>query len=313
RRAAIMENMRRLARLPHDVTWIEWEPLAVLKRELEEYKVSRDDYTRSPIQSGVLITRHPQIDTAFSMLLFGCGKVGEGPEILDWDTLGVAKQAIAWRADDGPMPWPESHVVAQIREDTKVYVRSDGTRWDKPPSMASFLTGCDAYDAPITLIETPHLPDFPVKYIRTMMVTHFMLARLIISLLATINDLPISHTRYSTTKHFVARGQYRKFLDHVTVTLTVPAPRYRALARKVVSNIHRRAHQVRGHWRENWRKPFLATCQHQFVNADEHTLRCSLCKGEKDWVTEHQRGDTSLGFVIHDYQVKANEQETKAS
>ena len=57
--------------------------------------------------------------------------------------------------------------------------------------------------------------------------------------------------------------------------------RYKALARKAVTMMRRRAHQVRGHWRDDWRHP-----------------------GQKIWVKEHQRGDASLGFVLHDYTVE---------
>jgi hypothetical protein len=43
----------------------------------------------------------------------------------------------------------------------------------------------------------------------------------------------------------------------------------------------RRAHQVRGHWRRDWRH-----------------------EGQRIWIKEHQRGDASLGFVTHDYHVE---------
>jgi hypothetical protein len=50
----------------------------------------------------------------------------------------------------------------------------------------------------------------------------------------------------------------------------------------VLAGIRRRAHQVRGHWRDDWRLP----------------------KGNKTlWIAEHQRGDASLGLVIHDYEI----------
>jgi hypothetical protein len=53
------------------------------------------------------------------------------------------------------------------------------------------------------------------------------------------------------------------------------------VARSIIARARRRAHQVRGHWRRDWRH-----------------------EGNRIWIKEHQRGDASLGFVTHDYTVK---------
>jgi hypothetical protein len=63
--------------------------------------------------------------------------------------------------------------------------------------------------------------------------------------------------------------------------------------------LRRRAHQVRGHWRDNWRRPLSKLCEHEF-DAD---MVCTRCRGHKIWVSEHHRGDAGLGTVIHDYAV----------
>ena len=78
----------------------------------------------------------------------------------------------------------------------------------------------------------------------------------------------------------------RDLVAHLNViTLRVPEKAdLRKVAQRVAGEIiRRRAHQVRGHWRDDWRLP----------------------KGNKSlWVTEHQRGDASIGFVTHDYLVE---------
>jgi len=68
---------------------------------------------------------------------------------------------------------------------------------------------------------------------------------------------------------------------------------------KMSAVLRRRAHQVRGHWRRDWRKPLLAGCEHVW----NEEIFCTLCGGHKLWIDEHQRGDASLGFVMHDYEV----------
>ena len=64
------------------------------------------------------------------------------------------------------------------------------------------------------------------------------------------------------------------------ITLTVPAKRYETVAKRAIAIARRRGHQVRGHWRKDHWHP-----------------------GERIWIREHVRGDTSLGFVMHDYAV----------
>jgi hypothetical protein len=63
--------------------------------------------------------------------------------------------------------------------------------------------------------------------------------------------------------------------------------------------VRRRAHQVRGHWRKDYRHPLLPGCVHVF----DDNMTCKLCSGHKLWIAEHQRGDASLGFVTHDYEI----------
>jgi hypothetical protein len=100
------------------------------------------------------------------------------------------------------------------------------------------------------------------------------------ALLSTINTLPVSNKFVAASKGYVAKGRYRRFVDHSVVTLNVPETRYRRIAAHAIAVARRRAHEVRGHWRKDWRHP-----------------------GERLWIAEHQRGDASLGFVTHDYEV----------
>ena len=126
------------------------------------------------------------------------------------------------------------------------------------------------------------------------------------SLLATINDLPVVRTEIRPQRGFAARGTFRHYLSHRTITLTVPQKLYRKVARTALAIAHRRAHEVRGHWRKDWRHPLSPLCDHDFT-ADEKHMTCGICKGRKSWVTQHTRGDDRKGFTLHDYVVKHDE------
>jgi hypothetical protein len=82
--------------------------------------------------------------------------------------------------------------------------------------------------------------------------------------------------------------------------LQVPAGRdLRTLARNAVASAKRRAHMVRGHWRDNWRYPPGQLCEHEW----DATGACQRCHGHRMWVTGHQRGDPAAGVLFTDYAV----------
>lgn len=127
--------------------------------------------------------------------------------------------------------------------------------------------------------------------------------RYVWAFLATINEIPVTRSEVRQSKGFVARGAYRKFMDHTIIRLTVPHERFRALARKIIAHARRRAHQVRGHWRKDWHYPGSESCAHEWMLSDVDHKYCRLCPRREIFVHEHQRGDSSLGFVTADYQV----------
>lgn len=285
-----MDDIRRLARLPHPLTWVEWDERALARRARAEYGSDLDP-TKTPILSGGLFEQHPQVDTAFKYTSFGLGQnfPSEG-EVGETPVIGMTPFAIMWRTDDGPLPWNVDATAADMASRRRM-------------PLATMMTGILDYDGPISIAAGPYGEHVPATRMRQLFAEQFGMMRYILGLLATINDLPVKIETVRPSKGFVARGRYRKFMEHSVITLTVPETRYRVLARKVASNLRRRAHQVRGHWREHWRNPLTPTCEHRFENASPTLLRCSKCKGEKMWIPEHQRGDASIGFVTHDYKV----------
>jgi hypothetical protein len=127
------------------------------------------------------------------------------------------------------------------------------------------------------------------------------------ALLATIDNLPLTYGQVRQSKGFLGRGRIRKFLDHTTITLNIPAKvDTRVLARKVIAIAHRKRHSVRSHWRDDWRNVPSKRCNpHLWECVDDNAdlIRCETCRGQQMFIHQHERGDASLGYVTHDYKV----------
>lgn len=131
--------------------------------------------------------------------------------------------------------------------------------------------------------------------------------RLIVSLLALVNEVPIIETPVEQKGAFTgAGGKIRKYLTNKTVTINIPSKKPLGQIRRIFSSkikSHKARHEVRGHWRtiihkeDHWRK----------VEQPDGTIeRVFIAKGqlERVWVKNHERGDAAYGFVKHDYQVE---------
>lgn len=129
---------------------------------------------------------------------------------------------------------------------------------------------------------------------------------LLVSLLAAINYVPI---RY---RHCVPTGTYRRrfknipFMDYREVTIEAGSLRIEQMVDRELEKAekaHKRAHEVRGHWR-HW------ITAERCVPYDLHrwegeTVKqeCARCRTRRSWIETHVRGDASLGWVKHDYEV----------
>jgi hypothetical protein len=155
-------------------------------------------------------------------------------------------------------------------------------------SPAGILTGVLSYRTEsLSVLPAPYMSREAEEVVRKTAYRHFNPvgelahdARYLWALLATINDLPTSMATVKSDRGYVARGSYRKFCEHTVISLTVPAKRYATVAKRAIAIARRRGHQVRGHFRKNRFHP-----------------------GERIWIREHVRGDTSIGFVTHDYSI----------
>ena len=299
--AAALDQVRRMARAPHKVTWIEYNSRIFHQRSREGYGdhfhsarvyesetgeiiVGREDQPKAELpvdynniipRVGILIEQHR--DTYFSLNLVIDGDAMRG-------LLCAALPYTYWWTTDDSLPSHETLVAHSTYFAT-------GMR---------LLSGAE--HVAITLHED-YVSETPFQTVRHL--TEFVgELRYTWALLACINDIPVTIAHVSPSRGFVAKGAYRKFLDHSTISLVLPhGVNPRKLAAKVVAASRRRAHQVRGHWRKDWHHPPQLLCDHNWNNADT----CTVCHGKRIWIPEHQRGDATLGFVLHDYSVTAED------
>jgi hypothetical protein len=277
----LAEQLRVSARLPHKVTWVEYNLRAASSRVSEILGRPPLEPGEVPDREGWLLERHPDLDHACRVHLFNDSSVTDK---FGFDTWSFPI-AFGWTTSDQPLPW---RVI---------------------------LTGLRGYSTPLLdIIESDLLIDprtIDRDMVKKLIVEWAGVVRRMWALLATINDIPVVMTEVKQSRGFLGKGQIRKFLSHQVVTLDVPQRTdARKLARKVLALARRRAHQVREHFRADWRRPPSKQCP-ALVAHGAHFWGtdnvCTECHGHRIIVHEHQRGDASLGFVTRSYSVEHKE------
>lgn len=294
----LLNGMRSLARLPHKSTWIEYDFPAKAKRAVSEYGATIDLTLPLSEKCGWLCLQHPTLETAFLAVHVSSHTHSEGDRHKYQYCPTIGPLAYAWRTDEGPPPWPA--FAGKVRGRQGTY-----------ENVAGYLTGILTYHSDaVALTFSPFVSkDFTTKYIARSrfdsLVEFGSDLRYLWALLATINDLPTTLTDVRPDKGYILRGRYRKFCEHKVIHLHIPEKRYRRVAQQAIAISRRRAHPVRGHWRKDFRNPGSAFCDHTWSTpyGDNHAS-CELCGRRRTWVKEHERGDASLGHVLHDYTVE---------
>jgi hypothetical protein len=285
-RIRLIEHMRLGARLPSEVTWIEYNLRKCQERSHSLFGRTVD-LDQMPERAAWLLQRHPHLETAFIAHIVS----HDGRMHMDGFDTWTFPVALAWTADtDTVLPW------------RAIPVTGSTTASEQATGLIGYKTDRMAYVFS-PLVETPR---HAMEAVSELLREWAGVQRRMWALLATINDLPVQMTEVRASKGFIGKRQYRKFLDHRTITLTVPVKLYRKTIRDALAIVHRRGGPVREHWRRDWRKPLSVLCEHEW-GADERHMFCTLCHGRKIWVHEHVRGDTSRGFVTTDYRVTHEE------
>lgn len=290
----LADSIRVQARLPYEAIWIEYPLRAYQKRANEIRGTTAPDESEVPVREGWLIQQHPNIDTAYIMHLF---TQSSDPDRYGF-TLWTFPFAFGWTADGSPLPWWKSIQMAD-------------TGW----SASAVLSGIRQYERDnINMVRSPliHDPDLArhSRAYHSLLQEWAGILRRVWALLATINDIPKLVTEVRQSKGFLARGRIMKFLDHSTITLHLPARKdVTVLARSLVATAHRRRHPVRAHWRDDWRHPPAPRCGHlwEVMDGEGDRIECALCHGRQSYIHKHERGDATLGWVSHSYNVTHEE------
>ena len=290
----ILDSLRASARLPHDAIWIEYALHPYQTRSQQLRLVYPIDLSETPDREGWLIQQHPAIDSACIMHLFTSNATD-----VEGHTAWTFPFAFGWCSDDNPLPWKK--IMSERPEQTDV-------EFNWPSSILAGIKGYERTN--VNCVYSPLIqdPDREYEQAYQYLLTEWLgVLRRVWSLLATIDHLPLLKGEVRQSKGFLARGRIRKYLSHQTITLNVPAKRdTRVLARKVIAIAHRKRHEVRGHWRDDWRNPPGKFCNpHLWECLDDSAdlIRCNGCNGRQIYIRKHERGDASLGYVTHDYRV----------
>jgi len=293
---ACLDRARVLSRLPHAMTWIEYDSKEFRRRTLEAY----NDMVGSVEGTG--LCHQDEVAPAIGWLMKPMQSGGStfmAVTVVDIvDEITVLPYGICWSTDDTVLRHDAGGGVIQDRVMTK----------GKPESLrdvhdSELATGIIGYKSQHVLMEFDR-DRVGKDEIRELAREFVGELRFIWALLSTINDIPIGFSRIVPTKGYVARGSYRHFVEHTVVNINLPKGREpRVVAKHAVEMSRRRAHQVRGHWRRDWRHPLSPLCAHAF----DGDMACTVCGGRRIWIAEHERGDPALGYVTHDYSVTHDE------
>jgi hypothetical protein len=307
---AILEGMRTLSRLPHALTWIEYDLKARIDRAVKAYGAADISAAKAPARGGWLLMRHPTMENAFLAMEAISHTTGHSTQNFEISPVmplegvqpdgllsipNMCPVAYAWTTNDETPPWPKLDRVPH-------------------PDVAGVMTGIFSYQSPRLICPmSPFLKDAPdldkvLRYAVTSGLFYELASdvRYLWALLSAINDTPKEYAVVRPQKGHMVAGQYKRFVEHTVIKLMIPGSKdMTKVAQRITRAARRRAHDVRGFWRKDWRFPLAAFCQHEFESVpDTHLAKCKLCQGRKIWIAEHQRGDASLGFVLHDYSVE---------
>lgn len=308
RRSEVLSSLRHGAMLPHPQTWIEYNARAFRRRLLDVAEDNHDvwgktlvDLEHVPPRIGWLLEEHPKLPHVIRMTEFiDLEQSKSAPKGL---TVGNLPFTVVWSCDDNPLPYNDA--------DPKAGMLAHGITPYISPQIAVCLDRgvppkhSDFYQQVQSIV--PGTKDTIETWGTHKLVCEMGgMARYAITLLATLNDIPVLHREVKQQRGYIAKGQYRKFVDHTTVTLHVPIKTDTVkLARRLVVAARRRWHQVRPYWRTHVRPGDDCCASHMWGPIDERNREhCTQCPAWRTWVrVPDGRGDASIGIVTHDFKV----------
>ena len=121
---------------------------------------------------------------------------------------------------------------------------------------------------------------------------------------AMVNNVPTRYIPAKSTGPQSVRGRNIPFLDNNTITIyTGKARNLRHYVERLFAIARRRRHSVRGFWRNVEYGKAKVACEHVPIERDGAYALCGKCEALIRWIDHHERGDATLGYVDHSYEV----------
>ena len=137
--------------------------------------------------------------------------------------------------------------------------------------------------------------------------------RWLVIVLAMLNEVP-TRSDYVQPSHQMKAGLTKRIraVDYHRLTLRLPKTKPVPYLERKISGVehHRKAHEVRAHWRTYLHDEHCSFDDHlwEYDNDNGYAL-CGRCMAFRRRIREHVRGDPNLGWVRKDYVIKRSEQE----
>jgi hypothetical protein len=279
-----LEQMRISARLPFEITWVEYSRLPYRKRYNELHGISPPPGPNdNVIKEGWLLVDSFPIIQCFSFCFFP-NEIMPLPYSYLWSVDDTIFKTDYTDDVDHEGRTPAGRLLgltnANYPFNEKVNIeRSKFASFDVNDPSASWSFFLERWRGPL---------------------------RRIWAFLATLDDIPVLRKEVTTSKGFISGHTHKPYLDHHTITLSVPQKEdFRKIARNVIAKVRRRAHPVRGHWREDFRNS--PKCPRNWINVRtcEYTTEqiCKKCGGHRIWVNDYETKGREVGIDFTDYTI----------
>lgn len=274
-------SLRKMARLPFPKVWIEYD-----SETIELFgEILKDESDKVTCIRGWLVEQHPSSVNVIRSTAF----IKNARKGAENEAPMTSPVSYVWSVSDEVKPeWPDARIISEYIGGNLV-----ANEW------------------------SPFYGDFTQFMIDVLELTEVVKSDVLqmFALLATVDELPVMSKDVRPSKGFFAKGKYRQFLEHRTITLTIPvAKATKRLSTHLIEISRRKRHPVRGHWRklmhasvqclETTHTIGSSNDTHNWFVDNNHRL-CLNCGSEGSWIPDHERGDATLGYVTHDYQVRA--------
>lgn len=319
-----VDNLKRwvnLARLPFPITWVEFDLRAKVRHSLSKGTLRLpDQHDEKNIGSrmGFLMQTLDEESGLWAMTVFILhDEVGAAPQEVcyflapEGPSLQLAKLPPPWSSAEldpnycqislGVSPAVDRQVVVDRNEFVAFPEFQNRVQVGWEPTWSEILKGSkDRREKVIyRLLEDAGLMRFAIIF------------------LALLNAAPTVKEHHAAPGgHRFRGGKFVPYMDHSVITVKLPKGGVRAVIDRIdVASADRRrnrAHRVRGHFRQVERgRKTIVPCKHEPTLVENGLGICLRCERLIRWIPNHQRGDASVGWVTHDYEVESSREKEK--